>query len=193
MRLPRWFHLLGSPPFVYGLAGRRRAVARCDRGHLVGRRRVLGTGRRAARSRSRRGLSDPLYAPASRLHQHDGVRRHGGVRRDRLRLADQARARGGRDGRADRRDVHGLRSRDRRDLGSAYMGHVLAVDGPADHVRDIVAVLVLELSRAARRVRRPRQGGSGERDPRGRRRRQRADHSLLGNLVELAASRARRS
>jgi len=22
MRLPRWFHLLGSPPFVYGLAGR---------------------------------------------------------------------------------------------------------------------------------------------------------------------------
>jgi hypothetical protein len=22
MRLPRWFHLLGSPPFVYSLAGK---------------------------------------------------------------------------------------------------------------------------------------------------------------------------
>ena len=95
MRLPRWFHLLGSPPFVYGFAGKLDAVARRGGVPVARDRRVLGTRRRADGSRAGRGLSDPLYPSADRVRRHDGVRRHGGGRRHRLHLADQARARGG--------------------------------------------------------------------------------------------------
>ena len=135
-----------------------------------------------------RGLSDPLYAPANRVRRHDGLRRHGRGGRHRLHLADQARARRGSD--CARRSAR--RSRHARSPPGAIWGRPMwgtywqwRTRGSCLETRAAVPVS-WAISRCAPRST-TATGGSRQRGARGRRRRQRADHSLLGRLVELAA------
>ena len=88
--------------------------------------------------------------------------------------------------RAHRRIVHAAGAGDRLAVGPADVGHLLGLGSAADlRTHSVVSVRGRDVAALGVRgpgARRSRGGTAGD-----RRRRQRAHHSLLGRLVELAA------
>jgi hypothetical protein len=180
-----WFYRLASPPYVYALRRRSRPGC-CWR-------------RRVHRLWVDRGLRSrrPTTSRAMRFASFTCMRRAPGCRCSAIPPWRWPAASGSsgasrwamrwRRGGAHRRLVHAARAGHRFAVGPADVGHLLGL-GPAAHLGADPVVSVCRRDVAARGVRGPgarRPGGGAAGD---RRRRQRADHSLLGAMVELTAS-----
>ena len=182
-----WFHRLASPPYVYALAARLTPWFAWPAALLIAGRTVRRAGARAAGLSAGRWLSHHLRARAERVDVAHGVYDHGGRgRRRRSSGASRSRTRSRPAARRSAPRSPSPRSSPARS-GASRCG---ALTGQWDpRLTSELILLFLYLGYMGLRAgvrgsaaRRPRQRAAG-----GRGRGERADHSLLGDLVELAA------
>ena len=162
-------------------------------GFVLAGRPVLVACRGAARLSAGRNGADHVHPCAGRVDGAVDLSVHRGFERGRAGLAASARRDRGAGGGAGRGGFHPCLPRDRLALGAADVGRVVGMGRAADLGAGAVFP-VSRLYRAGERVRRPqpRRARRGALGP--GRRRQPADHQVLGRLVEYAApARQRRA